>query len=230
MDHSLIDKSIILLDLANPELEPEDIEMLSIGRRDSMLFELRKRMFGSRLINTAYCPKCNEQIEWENDIKDLNILDSDVGKLQNEYSTTIDNFNILFRLPNTSDFLNSQGRDVVHVDSHKIIRSCITKVKKGSDDYNISDLPDNILNAIEDQIEKEDSLADIRMLLTCPNCSNQWQASFDIVSYLWAEINSWAKNTLQEVAFLAGSFGWSEQEVLSMSPKRRQMYLEMLIS
>ena len=107
---------------------------------------------------------------------------------------------------------------------------CILEVKKDLNDFEISKLPDNVFNALEEQIEKEDSQADIRMLLSCPNCSNQWEVNFDILSYLWAEIDNWAKNILQEVALMARYFGWSERDVLSMSPKRRQMYLEMLVS
>lgn len=230
MDQSVIQKSLILLCHANPEMELEDVVKFSIGKRDTMLFQLREWMFGSRLINTAFCQKCNKQIEWENDISDLKIFDKNIEQLQDEYSSKIEDFIIRFRVPNTKDFINNSASDVSNPDPKKILKNCILEVKKDSNDFEISNLPDKVFDALEDQIEKEDSQADIRMLLTCPNCSNQWEASFDIVSYLWAEIHSWAKNILQEVAFLARSFGWSEQEILFMSPKRRQMYLEMLVS
>jgi hypothetical protein len=66
------------------------------------------------------------------------------------------------------------------------------------------------------------------MLLTCPNCCNQWEGQFDIASYLWTEINTWARHMLQEVYLLARAFGWSEYAILTMSPQRRQLYLEMI--
>jgi hypothetical protein len=230
MNQSLIQKTLILLSHANPEMQFEDIAKLSIGKRDAMLFQLRKWMFGTRLVNTAYCPKCNVQIEWETEIGDLDVLDKTTEQLQDEYSVKIENFNIRFRLPNTNDFKYFSGSHTSNFDRKTILSNCIAEVTKDLEDFEISKLPDKVFNALEDYIEQIDSHADIRMVLTCPNCSNRWESSFDIISYLWAEIDSWAKNVLQEVAFLARNFGWSEQQILAMSPKRREMYLEMLIS
>ena len=228
MNQSLIQKTLILLCQASPEMTSDDVAKLNIGQRDAMLFQLREWMFGSRLINTTHCPKCNERIEWENEIGDLNILNKEVEQSKDEYSFKIENFNIRFRLPNTNDIQYYSDSNINNPDPKKILTNCILEVKNDKEDFDISDLPDNVLNALESQFEKEDPSADIRMLLTCPNCSNQWEAIFDIITYLWTEINSWAKNILQEVVFFARTLGWSEQEILSMSPKRRQMYLEIL--
>ena len=228
MDQPLIQKSLILLYQANPGMELEDIAKLNIGKRDGMLFQLREWMFGPRLINIAYCQKCNECIEWETDISDLRMSDNSVKESQDEYSFKIENFSIQFRLPNTNDIKCSIDNSDDNLDPKKILTNCLLDVKNDLEDFEISNLPDKVFDALENLIEKKDPQADIRMLLTCPNCSNQWEARFDIISYLWTEINSWAKNILQEVVFLARSLGWSEQEILSMSPKRRQMYIELL--
>ena len=51
---------------------------------------------------------------------------------------------------------------------------------------------------------------------------------FDVVSFLWAELEAWAVRTLQEVHTIAGFYGWSEEAILNLSSVRRQAYLRML--
>jgi hypothetical protein len=50
------------------------------------------------------------------------------------------------------------------------------------------------------------------------------------VSYLWAEVHSWALRTLHEVNVLASAYGWRESDILALSQWRRQAYLEMVQS
>ena len=50
----------------------------------------------------------------------------------------------------------------------------------------------------------------------------------DIASFFWSEIHSWAQRALREVATLARAYGWREADILSMSARRRQAYLEMI--
>ena len=72
-----------------------------------------------------------------------------------------------------------------------------------------------------------DPQADVQLALACPACGHTWQATFDIVSFFWSEINAWAYHTLREVHGLALAYGWTETDILALSPQRRQLYLEM---
>ena len=71
-------------------------------------------------------------------------------------------------------------------------------------------------------------LADLRIGLHCPVCSHDWVVVFDIASFLWKEIDDWAGRMLRDVSDLAAAYGWSEAEILDISPVRRQLYLGML--
>ena len=64
-------------------------------------------------------------------------------------------------------------------------------------------------------------------MTTCPACGHDASITFDVVSYLWNEIDEWAKRVLVEVHVLAAAYGWSERDVLALSPRRRRLYLEM---
>jgi hypothetical protein len=50
---------------------------------------------------------------------------------------------------------------------------------------------------------------------------------FDIASFLWRETHGWAQGTLRDVHGLAAAYGWREEDVLRLSPTRRQIYLEL---
>ena len=43
-----------------------------------------------------------------------------------------------------------------------------------------------------------------------------------------AELATQAKRLLREVHFLARAYGWREADILAMSARRRQAYLEMV--
>jgi hypothetical protein len=77
------------------------------------------------------------------------------------------------------------------------------------------------------EMERADPQSNLQFSLTCPACGHCWEAAFDIVSFLWSEIHSWAQRTLRMVHLLARSYGWQEADILAMSPTRRQIYLEM---
>ena len=72
-----------------------------------------------------------------------------------------------------------------------------------------------------------DPQADVQLALVCPACGHTWQATFEIVSFLWAELSAWAERTLADVHALASTYGWREADILAMSARRRQRYLEL---
>jgi hypothetical protein len=52
--------------------------------------------------------------------------------------------------------------------------------------------------------------------------------AFDIISFFWKEIDHWVKHLLLDVHVLAKAYGWSENDILEISPWRRRIYLEMI--
>ena len=66
------------------------------------------------------------------------------------------------------------------------------------------------------------------LALACPECGHRWTETFDIVSFLWAELDSCAHRLVGDVHSLASAYGWRESDVLALSPSRRQAYLELV--
>jgi len=89
-------------------------------------------------------------------------------------------------------------------------------------------LPSEVIEAVSAAMAEADPLADIEISISCPSCRHGWQAAFDIVSFLWNEIESWVWRIMSDVHALASAYGWRERDVLELSPTRRQFYLEMV--
>ena len=220
-------QALLLLAASCPEKSIDELAKLSIGHRDALLLTLREKTFGQLLNGIATCAKCGEQLELTMKIADI-LVDKKIGP--KELTTTIDRYEVIFRLPDSTDidFLDetidlAAARLMIY--DRCILSICDTSEKK---EISVDALPAEVMNEISDRIAKADPQADMLIDLSCPSCSREWQMGFDIVSFFWSEINTWAYRILYEVRNLAMAYGWSERDILAMSPRRRQIYLEMI--
>jgi hypothetical protein len=216
LQQSLLERSLRLLATAC-DTDPDKIAVLSIGERDARLLQLREWLFGPRLLNMACCPHCRERVEWETSVQQLRLQPCSASGNADPRFLETSGYAIRYRLPNTLDIC------VAHTNAEALLQRCILEIQPDT-----SALPDHVTAALMERMSGEDPQADIRMRLSCPACSHQWEALFDIASYLWAEVHQWALRLLQEVSVLARAFGWSERDILNMSAQRRQLYLEMI--
>jgi hypothetical protein len=73
-----------------------------------------------------------------------------------------------------------------------------------------------------------DPQAELLLDLICPECGNRFSALFDAASYFFQELSGSIEHVYREVHVLALYYHWSEAEILSMTPRKRQRYLELL--
>lgn len=222
-EYSLLSKSLLLLATACPPADYNLVAQWSIGTRDGLLIQIREQVFGLRLINNAVCPNCSETVEWEMKTRDLLLQSPQEWVEMPIFSLEISPLLIRYRLPNSVDFMSGVDRQ-----SFQLVRDCIVSVEKKGKPIAVESLSEELLQKLEAQMEKDDPNANLVFNLSCLSCQHQWKAVFDIISYLWKELGEWARQILQEVFILARAMGWSEAEILDMSTKRRQFYLEML--
>ena len=91
-------------------------------------------------------------------------------------------------------------------------------------------VPPDLMDQIEDALAAADPRADVQLALTCPACGHEWLLRFDAAAFFWSELSAAAERVLGEVDTLARAYGWSEREILSMSARRRALYVERLSS
>ena len=228
LNQPLLQKALVLLTAAFPETDTDTLLKLSIGQRDLRLLKLRESLFGRQLCNTALCPQCDERVEWENSIAEF-LVNSDPGnETLNEFDLEADGYSLRFCLPNSLDIAAVVNAEDVDTAQQHLLSRCLLKVECGGKSCKPDQLPESVIELLDQRIERLDPQADIRIQIKCPQCSHHWNLLFDIASYLWTEVNEWAQQLLLVVYKLASAYGWSEREILNLSPVRRQLYLGLL--
>lgn len=213
-----VERALVLSSAACPGSAPSALAELSIGERDAGLLRLRELTFGSRLSALADCPRCGERLE----------LDVDAGHLrlppQEDAPLSLDTgeYHVEFRLPNSNDLAAISDEADVAAARRKLFDRCATSTGPGTE------VPENVVEAVAAAMAQADPQGDVRLALNCPACGQQWEEIFDIASFFWSEVHAWALRTLRGVHQLAAAYGWSEADILAMSPWRRQIYLELI--
>lgn len=228
-----LQRALIIIAAASPELDSHAVANLSIGVRDARLLQLREWMFGTLLHNKAQCPECGEQVEWQGRTTDLRIQAFADTSSADEFSMEVDGYQLRFRLPTSLDIdavmtLMQSDNSNSTIGGTALLKRCVVSADHAGKACDPAELSQHVLDVLSQKIEELDPQAEIRTVLSCPECSHQWQLQFDITSFLWTEINTWAERTLSSIHRLASAYGWTEREILNLSPIRRQLYLGML--
>ena len=220
------ERALGLLMAACPDSPPDVLASYSLGRRTAELLTFRERLFGRQMTAVANCPRCAERLEFSLDSAEMRSKSALDG--ENQLSLDIGDYHISFRLPNTEDSMAivrqknvAEGRDL-------ILQRCLLAASRNSEAVSPGELPSEVVDAMTESMLAADPLADVEVALSCPSCGHAWGVAFDIVSFLWNEIESWAWRIMSDVHTLASAYGWCERDVLELSPTRRQFYLEMV--
>jgi hypothetical protein len=189
---------------------------LPVGRRDRALFELRATLFGTVVDAVSACPRCGAEVEltFEHDE-----LLADAGGAADEVTVTAGGRDHHVRLPTSADVAAVLDGDP-GLAAAALVRRCAIAGTVGGPGTPALDT-----DAVAAAWSAADPAADLELVLRCPDCEQAWSETFDIVSYLWSELDVWCRRTLTEVHELASAYGWSEPEALALSPWRRQYYL-----
>lgn len=225
LNQPLLQKALIVLAAAYPETHPDTLMQLSIGQRDRYLLQLRTHLFGQQLLNSATCPECDERLEWENKVSDFLASSDEKNISADEFQLETKGYSLQYRLLNSLDIATVVNN---HDAQKQLLLRCLLKAEHSGAECSIDQLPETVLQSLSQQMEALDPLSEIRINLNCPECSHNWNVLFDITRYLWEEINIWAERTLRAIHRLAAGYGWSEQQILNLSPVRRQLYMGML--
>lgn len=234
-------KAIRLLTAACPEASVDILSIISIGQRDAMLLTLREWTFGSQMASQATCPNCGEPLELNFNVADVRMAPSQFEAVE-KYSLSVAECEVSFRLPNTLDIMaiaqsavpeatatDKQSDKQSETAQQVLLERCILAATDKSKSLSINQLPSNIIKAVIAEMAQIDPQANVPIDTSCPACGHEWQLLFDIMSFFWSEINAWAFRTLRDIHTLASAYGWCEADILAMSPRRRQLYLDMVV-
>lgn len=219
----LAGRALLLLALACPGETRESLLALPVGRRDARLLRLREWTFGPRFASMARCPACGERLELGFSADDVA---AEVPDVDGEMEMEEDGWAVTFRLPSTEDLF---ALDAAPGARGRLLERCLLGARRNGRSQPVARVPARIRDAVVRRMGEADPQADVHTRLTCPACAHGWDATFDIVSFFWGEIEAWAHRTLRDVHVLASAYGWREADILALSPARRQLYLEMVL-
>jgi len=207
----------VLLAAAAEGSTPAAVSALPVGRRNRALYTLQAELFGTVLDGVASCPECATQVELSLDCERLlasisdpapQVLVDEGGRRHRFRTPTSADLAAILAIESAAD----AGETVL-----PLLRRCLLE---GSDDAFAAD-PSPVLSAWDEA----DPLADVVLAMACPHCGHRWDEPMDIAGFLWFELDTWCRSTLVDVHELARTYGWTEPDVLALSPWRRQCYL-----
>jgi hypothetical protein len=221
-----VERALLLLEYACPEKTSEELAALNLGRRDTLLLALREQTFGPALDGYAECSACGAGLEFSLDTRTLG-APFKTSEANPVFQFSEGEIEIRFRLPNSLDLAVVANEPDVEQTSRALVSRCVLEATRGDAPIVASEHPE-VRAALSAKIAECDPQAEIRARLECPACGAVSEQAFDIVSFFWSEISAHARRLLREVDILARAYGWREWEVLSLSPARRQFYLDLV--
>lgn len=219
---------------ARPQADDETLAALPVGAREADLFALRRALFGERMQVRLECATCDEAMEFDLDAGDF--AERSAGHAAGMPGAALrvasDGWEVGFRPPTAAD-LTAAGDGAANADQARLalLRRCVLSVARDGTELPVAAavgvLPDTVRRALAEAARQADPDADITLSVTCPACGETTRAELDIASYLWTELDTWARDVLLDVHLLASAYGWTEPEILALSPLRRRYYLEL---
>lgn len=234
-------RALLLLEIACPQLSVDERERMPLGRRDAQLMTLREQTFGPTLVSVVPCPRCAEQQELVFNTSDIRTPVPGSSAGVEAFALEAHGYRVAYRLPNSGDLLAvadayksgagsplEQAETEVAEIERALLGRCLIQAWHNGAEIACDALPTTVLAGVEAQMSEDDPQADVQLALECSDCGHEWSALLDITTFLWSELASWATRMLREIHVLARSYGWSEADILSMHPIRRDFYLQLL--
>lgn len=215
-------RALLLHRTARPDVDAVTLPVLPVGEREADLFALRRALFGERMQVRLACSACGADMEFDLDAGEF--ARSLGGPGDSVVRVEQDGWDVDFRLPGVAD-LTAAAR-AADPRTALLARCLVSAVRDGMA-VGAGDLPVAVQRRIAEAVEAADPGADVTLNIACPECGDATRAELDIASYLWTELDAWARDLLLDVHLLATSYGWSEPEILALSPLRRRYYLEL---
>lgn len=177
------------------------------------------------------CPRCQEILEFTLRVDDIRVAPTTEAAAES-YQMSEGGYDLRFRLPNSLDLavLAQHAGQLPDVAAARVLltQHCVQAASHEGRAVAVADLPDTIVAALAARMAECDPQAEVQLQVACPACGHAWQALFDIATFLWSRILAQAGDLLRDIHTLARAYGWRAADILSMSPIRRQYYLDLV--
>ena len=223
---ALWERACIAGPLARDDALLGDAAPTSLSARNAALLALRVRLLGATQNLRAGCPVCGTALEFAIDCETLahSLLPAADAGTFHEFES--DGYRVTYRAPDISDWRTAAASNGF---VPALMERCIARCERDNGTQcEPASLPNAITDALSSALEALEPGAIVDFDLHCPECAAEWIAPMDCGAVLYAEISARTESLLVEVDALARAYGWSEAEVLALSPIRRAAYLQLV--
>jgi hypothetical protein len=218
--HSL-DRGLFAIRALGIEEDGEDAADWPLGRRNQALAEVHLDCFGEQLQGWTECGHCGEKLEFQIDCRSLIELQTRAK------ASPVLVRGRAFRAPTSRDLARIANEPDSESAALELMRACCL-LNERREDCAPAAWSSNDFEELGMKVAEADPLAEILLSLECPVCKAAREQALDIAEFIWSELESFAKRILYEIHILASAYGWSEEQILSLSESRRSLYLQMV--
>ena len=206
--------TLLAMSRGRPAAEAATID---VGTRDVLLARLFRLVAGDQAPACADCPGCGSVLEVPVNVAAVAALP--VHEPGERLSVLVDGAEVPFRLPTTADLIVLGGWPPDRARA-ALLSACLGFEPDATPGAETE-------AAVEIAMERAAPAGAIDLLVRCPACGLDSSVPLDVPALLWAEIEAQAVTLMRDVHALATSYGWTEPDVLDLSPRRRAMYLDL---
>jgi len=214
---------VVILRFAAPELSEEQLLNMSTGARDGLLLRVRLQWFGPLVQSSTPCTSCKLPIEADLDLQQF----TPPLTLKAPYSEcSYKGKTIRVRGLRVKDEIEYATRGLSGAKATSFILDKVI-AKQCFDRQNVLKEIENdpaFFKQIEEHMEIADPWATVWLNLACQECKAEHSLLFDIKDILYNDLQNWFAEIMEQIHILARAYGWSEQEILSLSSQRRLWY------
>lgn len=220
-DQHNLERGLTLLALALPAARREELAALPLAARNLLLLRLRLLSFGPQLEGVGTCPHCAGALEFALPLAAV------IARLEETSEDDCvewdeDGKRLRLRSANTSDLLSCLEERTTEAAEDLVLTRCMSVDNAPAERQDLPRLPE-----ARAHFGQLNAGAELLCALTCPQCSRSSTLELDMSRFLWLEVCHGAQQLLRDIHVLATRYGWSEREIVSMSPRRRAAYLEL---
>ena len=190
---------------------------LDVGTREVLLARYLVSVGAAWAVTCATCPECSVILEVPMDLGELAVLP--VHEPGTKFTIMVDDVSLTFRLPTTADLLGLSGLAEGEAPS-RLLDRCVDGPPDG--------LTAEMAAAVEAAMEQAAPAGAVDVVASCPECGAEELFALDVSALLWADVEARAVRLMGEIHALARAYGWTEAEVLALSPRRRASYLALV--
>ena len=193
-----------------------------IGARNAALLALRHDLFGRAWPLISRCPACNTDSEFTVDSVELAQGLSALAAAAEPIAVEWEGRRIELRPPTVEDLRAIAVCGDAGAAARDLLLRCASAAV-------VADrLEDQAISELGTGLERTDPAAVVSFALQCAVCGHRWSAAIDVGDALWTEVRRAAEQALVAIDALARAYGWTEREVLRLSPTRRAAYLQLV--